>query len=152
MKQSLFILILIFLVVIFMVTGFLMSNNNKKMEIQKENREYEKYAKQGQEVNYTDVATIINKAVNQNEKNSIPKNENQEYIENNTNSIKIEIKMLDIEEPFTMERIHQNGIDKFIQSFGGGGVLMIKFKCTKIEYHQETGLIKKITFEELEVI
>ena len=61
------------------------------------------------------------------------------------NSIKIELKMITIEKTYPMEEIYNNDITKFVENFN-----LVKFKCTKIEYHKNTGKISKITFEELE--
>lgn len=108
----------------------------------KENSEYEKYLTS--EIYGTDVITLINKAISSNEKNKITKDEQGFYINNNQNSIKIEIVMITNEEKeettvYKMEAIATVGITEFIKNFNTE-----KFKCTKKEYHKETGKIAYI--------
>jgi len=44
-----------------------------------------------------------------------------------------------------MEEIYNNKITSFVQNFN-----FISFKCTRIEYHEKTGKISKLVFEELQ--
>lgn len=111
-------------------------------KIIKYNLEYETYL--NKEVLGTDVVSVMNKAINQNEKNNIQKDEKGYYIENNENSIKIYLKMITIEKTYPMEEFYNNGMVNFVQNFN-----LINFKCTSIEYHQRTGKIKQMIFEEL---
>lgn len=97
-----------------------------------------------QEVLGTDVATLINKAIDSNEKNSVEKAEDGTYIDNGTNSINIDIKFKDLEETISMERIDELDSVRFVQNFGG-----FNFKCTKIEYHDKTGNVKYMYFEQM---
>ena len=53
--------------------------------------------------------------------------------------------MTDNETMYKMEAIHNAGTEQFVQYYGE-----IKFKCSKIEYHKNTGRIKYILFEQLE--
>ena len=115
---------------------------NLKSEIKKENSEYEDYL--NKEITGTDLATLMNKAINSNEINNVNKDEKNHYIENNSNSIKIEIKMTENDNTYLMEQFYNKGITEFVKLFGE-----ISFKCTNIEYHNKTGRIKKITFEEI---
>ena len=82
--------------------------------------------------------------IDQNEKNKIEKNEKGYYIDNKQNSIKIDLKMTTIDKTYPMEEIYNNQITNFVQNFN-----QIKFKCTKIEYHENTKKISKMVFEEL---
>lgn len=145
MKKAL-ISLLIILVVVAIISVIFISNNYKTtIEIKKINQEYEIYL--NKELFGTDVTTIINKAANSNEKNGIPKDEKGFFIENDTNSIKVEIIMLDEGNSTTyqMETIQKVGINRFIDNFN-----LINFKCTKIEYHSKTNLVSKIVFEQIE--
>lgn len=110
-----------------------MANNNKTY-----NSFYEK------EVLGTDVATLINKAIDSNNKNSVEKSDEGVYINNNNNSINIDIKFKDLDKPISMERIDELDSIKFVQNFGG-----FSFKCTKIEYHEKTGNVKYMYFEQV---
>lgn len=130
-------------IIIFSVCGLLITQNTTNRLIKQENEYYEYYFEK--EIYGTDVISIINKAINENEQNGIQKNEKGHYIENEENSIKLEIKMLITNKTYPMEEIYKNDITKFVENFN-----FIKFKCINIEYHKNTGRISKITFEELE--
>ena len=63
---------------------------------------------------------------------------------NNTNSINIEIKMLDNDTIYPMEKLYDGGIEKFINYYSG-----IKFKCVDIKYHKSTNRVKYMLFEQI---
>lgn len=108
------------------------------------NMEYQKYL--NQEIDGTEVATIINKVINSNEKNYIQKDKKNSYIENNEDSIKAEIKMLDTDSIYTFEQIYNKGIENFMSFYRE-----IKFKCTNIQYHKSTNKVKYMLFEQITV-
>ena len=107
-----------------------------------ENKKFEEYYEK--EIYGYDLATVINMAVDTNQTNKIEKDEKEKYIENNNNSIKIDIKILDTDETYDMEYLYSGGMDKFVQYYGE-----IKFKCTKIEYHKTTNRVKYMLFEQI---
>lgn len=139
--------ILIFLAILIIIIAIIVVQySSYKIEynaIMKENAEYEQYKEK--EIYGLDVATLINKAIDRNTKNEIAKDENGMYMQNDKNSIQIEIYMQDNETIYKMENIYNRGIEQFVQYYGD-----IKFKCSKIEYHKSTGRIKYILFEQLE--
>lgn len=143
MKKTVLLIFIPIMLILFSVYGLLVTENTNKRAVKRENREYEYYL--NKTVYGTDVASLINKAVSQNEKNNIQKNEKGYYIENEENSLKIQIKMITTEKIYQMEAIYNNDITKFVQNFN-----LIKFKCTNIEYHKKTGKVSKITFEQME--
>ncbi len=93
------------------------------------------------EISGNEFATIINKTIDKNEKNGLKKDEKGYYIENEENSIIIEIKFKDSEEIFRLEQISKGGIENFIKLYSN-----LKFKCTNIEYHKKTNFIKYLYF------
>lgn len=109
---------------------------------QKENAKFD--LKEGQELTGQDLATIINKAIDTNEKNKVEKDESGKYIGNNENSINIEITFTDVDITYSIETIQKAGINKFVQNYRG-----IIFKCKEIEYHKSTGRTKYIKFEQI---
>ena len=143
MKQSFLIILAIIFIVICIVSGAIFNLKTENREISKYNLEYENYL--NKEILGTEVATLISKVIDQNEKNNVQKNEKGYYIENNGSSIKIDLKMTTIDKTYPMEEIYNNQITNFVQNFS-----QIKFKCTKIEYHKDTKKISKMIFEELE--
>lgn len=92
----------------------------------------------------SEFATYINQIIDKNTKNSVEKDSKGYYINNNENSIIVEIKFKDSDNIFRIEQISNNGIEKFINLYAN-----LNFKCTKIEYHKKTKLISYLYFEEV---
>lgn len=141
-------ILIFFAIVIIIVSIVGVKYSSYKVEqnaIIKENEEYEQY--KDQEIYGLDVASIINKTIDKNRKNNIEKDDQEFFIENETNSIKMDIALIDGEEihQIPIETINKNGTEQFVQYYKD-----IKFKCTKIEYHNKTGRIKYILFEEIQ--
>ena len=142
MKKNIIIL-LIFAIVIFIIISYNYYVYKANIEkTAKYNKEYEQYLEK--EIYGADIATIINKAVNQNEKNGVEKDEQNYFIENQEDSIKIDIHILENDTIYNMERINKKHIEDFVKNFN-----TIKFKCVKKEYHESTQKIKYILFEQV---
>lgn len=109
---------------------------------QKTNKEFEKYI--DEEIYGKELSTIINKAIDYNEKNEVEKDTKGNYIDDKENSINIDIKMADDNSIYKMEAFYKNGMQNFIKYYGD-----IKFKCTKIDYHSSTHNIKYMLFEQI---
>ncbi len=142
-KTFIYILSVIFIIII--IIAVIISNNIRKINnINEYNKEYEIY--EDKEVFGTNVTTIINKAINNNIKNEVAKDEKGFFIQDD-NSIKVEVIMLNEGKKTTyqMETIEKTGITGFVKNFN-----LIKFKCSKIEYNDKTKKISKIIFEQLE--
>ena len=112
-------------------------NNSKKSNLQ-----FEKYL--NEELYGTELATVINRAVDNNERNEIEKNHKGIYQDNDRNSISIEIKITDDDSIYQMETIYNGGIQNFIKFYGN-----IKFRCTDIKYHIITNKVKYMIFEQI---
>ena len=95
----------------------------------------------------TEVASVIHKATDHNLKHEIKQDEKGFFIPNETNSIKVEIKLQDEKElkTYQMETIQKVGTEGFIKNFN-----LIQFKCTNIEYHNQTKRVAKLVFEQIE--
>ena len=127
-KSVIFVITVIFIIVIFSIVSY----NNKKNETKEIlffNEEYEKY----------------NKAISNNEKYEIEKNNEGIYILDDEYSIEIYITMALNDTTFPMESINKLGMNSFITNFGEVG-----FRCTDIKYHKKTGRIASMTFESAE--
>ena len=96
------------------------SYNNAK----KGNMPFESYY--NQEIYGTELTTIINKAIDK------------------SNSINIDVKIIDNDKIYTMETLYNGGMENFIQYYN-----QIKFKCTIIEYHKDTNKVKYMLFEQI---
>jgi hypothetical protein len=108
----------------------------------KSNLSFEKYL--NEEVYGSELATVINRAIDRNEKNEVEKNNKGIYQNNDTNSINIEIKMLDDDTIYQMETFYRGGIQNFINYYSN-----IKFKCVDIKYHSSTNQVKYMLFEQI---
>ena len=100
MKKNLFIILGIFLIIVAILAGIYFNTLKFTIIAQKNNKEYEQYTQNS--ILGSDLMTLINKASNQNDKNGIEKDEKKYYIENDTNSIKIEVKFLESDKTFNM--------------------------------------------------
>ena len=139
-KLAIFFLIVIIIVVSISYIYLNYSSNYK--EAQRVNKQFESY--KNQEIYGIELTTIINKAVSNNQSNQVQKDNKGIYINNDNNSINIDLKMTDNDKTYSMETIYNGGMNKFIQFYGE-----IKFKCTKIEYHTSTGKVKYMLFEQI---
>ena len=140
MKKGILIICIIFISIIIVLSVNLINVQKQQMEVLKFNNEYEFYNKSN--LYGIDITTVINKAVNNNEKFEIPKDERNRYKEDEKYSIKVQIKMKSNDKTYDMEQIYILGTEKFIALFGD-----VTFKCTNIEYHSKTGRISKMIFE-----
>ena len=114
----------------------------KAKAVEKENAKFEIY--KDQEILGTELATIMNKAVDTNKKNEIEKDKNGKYLDNKNNSINIDIKFIDDDVIYNIEKIYNSGIEKFVHYYRD-----IIFKCKEVQYHDLTGKIKYMMFEQI---
>lgn len=142
MKKILIILILLIIAIIAVVAYQYNSYIIKLAETKKINKEYENFTEN--EILGTSLITLINKAINSNEKNNILKDDKGLYKENETTSIKIEVKFTESDNTFSMESIGRIGSEEFIKNYGA-----ISFKCTNKTYHEKTNNIKYLLFEQI---
>lgn len=140
-KIAIFFLITIMIVVgiSYMYLNYKSNYNNA----QKANKQFESYYQQ--EIYGAELATIINKATDNNITNEVEKDKKGRYINNDNSSINIDIKMLDDNDNiYNMEKFYNGGMSTFVQYYSE-----IKFKCTKIEYHKTTNKVKYMLFEQI---
>ena len=142
MKNTI-IIILIIIVCIIISFGYIYSSYNSTIQqVNQFNKEYEYYNQK--EVTGAQIATLINKAIDNNTKNKIQKDEKGMYIEDELYSIKIDIKITESNKTFPMETISKVGMDQFVENFS-----IMNFKCTKIEYHTKSKRVKYVLFEQI---
>lgn len=140
MKKILIYIICIVLIILSVIGTKYLKFKEQKSLIQKYNLEYEVYL--NQDVTGRELTTAINRAVNNNEKNSVQKDEKGFYIDDDNNSVKIEIKILDNDTTYQMETLYNGGMENFIQYYGD-----INFNCSKIDYNSK-GKVSHIIFEQ----
>ena len=115
-------------------------NNNRRL--QQVNAEYEHYL--NREIFGTELATLINKAIDNNKRLEIPKDKNGFYISNEKDSILISVQMINLEESYQMEKIFALGTEQFIELFNSS-----RFKSEEVTYHNQTGRIATILFKQV---
>lgn len=134
-----------FAIIIIIVVGIsfmYMKFTKEHQEVLNSNKIYESYL--NKENSGTEIATIINKAMDSNYKNNVEKDSRGNYISNENNSINIDINMIDDDKTYNMEKIFNGGISTFTSYYRE-----IKFKCSKIEYHAQSGRVKYMLFEQI---
>lgn len=142
--KRIFLFILSLVIILLMI---ILSKYNQYIEkynsVKAYNAEYEQYL--DKEILGTDIATVINKAVDDNEKAFIKKDDENRYIQNDTNSINIEVKITDLDEEtiYTMETLYNGGMNQFVTYYG-----QILFKCAKINYNT-SGQVSYMLFEQI---
>lgn len=139
-KIAIFLLIII--AIISTVAYIYLSNISTYKSAQKENAKFEIYI--DKEITGTEITTLINRAIDQNKQNEIQKDNKGKYIENNENSLNIDIKFIDNDITYNMEKIFDSGIETFLAYYRN-----INFKCSEVQYHEKTNKIKYMLFEQI---
>lgn len=145
MKKILILIIVISITLVSIVFVKYADYSRKKTKIKSINNEYLAY--QNSDIKINTIVSLMNKAIEQNKKNNIEQDENDEFKENDTDSIKIYLKTESNNETvkIPMERLILNekaGVEKVEYAFSD-----LIFKAVDIEYHSKTGQIKSVTFE-----
>lgn len=138
------ILLIVAIIVITSISYLYVNYINNSKEITANNGEYEDLY--NKEITGTELATLINKTIDKNNKNNVTKDDKGLFINNDINSIIIEIKFKDSDNIFKIELIDKNGIENFIKLYSN-----FKFKCTKIEYHDKSKRVKYLLFEQTSI-
>lgn len=134
-----FVIIIAFLGMIWYIYEEAKISQNEKIAY---NNNFEKLLNKS--ITGTDLATIINKAEENNKKNDIEKNNAGIYIDNGKNSMNIELKFIDNDSIIKAEKLVQNDISRFIDLYNTS-----KFELKKINYHEKTNFVKYLYFEEI---
>jgi len=146
MKRVFFIILLILIILTSIAVYTVYTYRQNIAQSQKINKEYESYYN----INFlgTQLISLINKTMDYNQKQQIPKDEdNKYYIDNKENSIKIYVEFIykDEKKNIPMEDIASSGSQAFVSRYSTA-----KFKCTSIEYHKKTKNVKSLKFEEIQ--
>lgn len=142
MKKRLLVILGIFIIILLFIVYLLYNYKRDVIQAQNFNRQYEVYY--DKTILGTDLATVLNKAMDYNQKNDIAKDEQERYYMETEKSIVIEIKFSESEKTFRMEDILLRDIENFINFYGA-----VSFKCIKIEYHEENKQVKSLYFEQV---
>lgn len=141
MKKYLFLIVALCSIFIISSLYAYRTYNKDLQELKNYNNEFTKY--ENTEIYAAEIATILNKATNINIQNEIEKDEKGNYIENNINSVKVDIYIKDNDTTYSMEKIYNMGVEKFINSFS-----LETFKITEINFHSQSKKVKYIKIEQ----
>lgn len=139
MKKTILIVLSIFLAIIVCIYMNYKQVLVEKSQAKKFNYDYEFYNREN--ILGTDITTLINKAIDNNEKYNIEKDENGLYISDGKFSVKIYIHMIINDKTYPMEDLTKAGLTDFTRYFGE-----VNFKCTETKYHKQSGRIAEMTF------
>ncbi len=139
-KIAIFLLIII--AIVSTIAYIYLNNISNYRNAQKENLKFEMYI--DKEITGTEITTLANKVVDYNEQNKIEKDNKGKYVDNGVNSINIDIKFIDNDVTYNIEKLYDSGINKFLAYYGD-----ITFKCSEVQYHSKTNKIKYMMFEQI---
>lgn len=144
MSKKIIIMISIFMIITLIVGYGVYQYRSQIIKAQKINKQYEEYYEI--EILGTELISIINKTMDLNEQNEIPKDKSGYYITESKNAIKIyvQFKYKGDVKIVSMEDIAASGTESFIKTYSTEN-----FKCTKIEYYEDIKNVKSLTFEEI---
>jgi len=142
MKKNILVILGIFIIILLFASYLLYNYRKDVLQIQSFNRQYESYYERT--IIGTQLATVMNKAMDYNKKNDVLKDNNDRYYLSTTKSLLIEIKFLEKEKTVRMEDILLGDMENFIRFYR-----QANFKCTKIEYHSESKQVKSLYFEQI---
>lgn len=143
MKKSFIVIIVLFIVIIAILSIWIMDFQKTQNQVKQFNSLYEQYL--DKTILGSEVATAINRAIDNNEKYEIEKNDKGTYLEDDKYSLKIFIKLQEDGEYYSMERINIFKITEFVKNFS-----LEDFKCVKILYHDQTKRVSQIYFDLVE--
>ena len=143
MKKSIFIILTILLSIVVIICLYIYNVNKLNRVSIRHNQQYEEYC--NRKILGTDLISLINKAIDYNEKNNIEKQEGSiYYINNDTNSIQISVKFIENDKIIKMEDIAEKQTENFIKFFSTS-----TFICNDIKYHEQTKNVQSMYFEQV---
>lgn len=143
MKKIIILIIIAVIIVISVVFANYVEYMENETQIMNTNQEFTRYQDTTLQINT--VITLMNKAIQENTENNISKDENNFFIENDTNSIKVFLEIKSRGSLIPMEDLilgKKAGIEKVNYAFSD-----MLFKISKIEYHEKTGQVKKVIIQ-----
>lgn len=139
MKRIIALISTVVLVALLVFSYNVIQYENRKADVFKFNKIFLDYNRSN--LYGTDLTTVMNRAIDNNEKNKIKKDESGLYIPDELFSTKIYIILEKEGSVYPMESFYKVGIQEFTEYFGE-----LNFECTKVNYH-ENGRISEMTFK-----
>ena len=135
MKKLISIIFIVVIIIIIIVFVKYKEEQRVLKDIKKINNEFIIY--EGRKIQINTLNTLMNKAIQYNYDNNIEQDEKGNFLENDTNSIKIYVELPIDNTTVSMEKVEF----AFSESL---------FEIKNIEYHNKTKQIKSITFVEID--
>jgi len=140
MKKIVIFIISLVIIIISIIAVRIINYRAEQAKIKKENLTYEVFL--NKQILGTELTTFINKAVDNNEKSNVQKDKQGFYIQNDINSIEVEIKITDDDTLYKMETLYNGGMVSFVEYYNS-----IYFECTTIRYNK-LGKVNYLLFEQ----
>lgn len=142
MKKTIIIISVIAICIVMSITYAYSLYKDDINQIQKFNNQFSQYI--NQEFFGTELATIINLAIDNNEKYNIAKDTSGKYIPDDLYSVRIDVYMTDTQKTYSMETLNAGEISNLVNNYSN-----IQFKCTKVEYHKSNKRISYLYIEQI---
>lgn len=142
MRRTIIIICVIAICIVISITYAYSMYKNDVNQVQKFNNQFSKYI--GQEFFGTELATIINLAIDNNEKNNIAKDTSGKYVTDELYSVRVDVYMIDTQKTYSMETLNAGEISNLVNNYSN-----IQFKCTKVEYHKSNKRISYLYIEQI---
>lgn len=142
MRRTIIIICVIAICIVISITYAYSMYKNDVNQVQKFNNQFSKYI--GQEFFGTELATIINLAIDNNEKNNIAKDTSGKYVTDELYSVRVDVYMTDTQKTYSMETLNAGEISNLVNNYSN-----IQFKCTKVEYHKSNKRISYLYIEQI---
>lgn len=142
MKKIIIIISAIVICIVISITYAYSIYKGNVNQVQKFNNQFSKYV--NQEFYGNELATIINLAIDNNEKYNISKDSSGKYITDDSYSLRVDVYMTDTDKTYSMELLNAGEISNLVNNYSN-----IKFKCTKVEYHKKTSRISYLYIEQI---
>lgn len=139
MKRTIFLISTAIVIILVFISYKYIQYQSTQREAIKYNQDFLQYNRNN--LYGTDITSVINKAISNNEENKIEKDESGEYISDELKSIKIYINFEEEGSTYAMEKLYKRGIQDFTKLFGG-----VRFKCTNVKYHSN-GKVSEMYFQ-----
>ena len=148
MKKLISIIFIVVIIIIIIVFVKYKEEQRVLKDIKKINNEFIIY--EGRKIQINTLNTLMNKAIQYNYDNNIEQDGKGNFLENDTNSIKIYVELPIDNTTVSMERLlinkNQTGRTEKVEFAFSESLFEIK----NIEYHNKTKQIKSITFVEID--
>lgn len=142
MKKPIIIISVLAICIVISITYAYSLYKNDINQVQKFNNQFSKYI--DQEFYGVELATIINLAIDNNEKYNIKKDSSGKYITDELYSVRVDVYMTDTEKTYSMETLNSGEISNLVNNYSN-----IQFKCTKVEYHKSNKRISYLYIEQI---